>query len=164
MKDGFDGAELAGNSVAAGVLDSLATLLDREPWRERAARTFDAFARRLANGAIAMPHLLVAMDRAAAPARHVVIAGDPGAADTRALVAEFERRYLPRDVLIVTGGEAWTRTLAPLVPFAAGLPRQDGRATAYVCVDYACAAPVTEPEALGRQLDAGTIAHREENR
>jgi uncharacterized protein YyaL (SSP411 family) len=29
----------------------------------------------------------------------------------------------------------------------------DGRATAYVCVDFVCQRPVTEPEALRAQLE-----------
>jgi hypothetical protein len=31
----------------------------------------------------------------------------------------------------------------------------EGRPTAYVCRDYVCQLPVTDPEALARQLDAG---------
>ena len=30
----------------------------------------------------------------------------------------------------------------------------DGKATAYVCRNYACELPVTDAEALGRQLEA----------
>jgi uncharacterized protein YyaL (SSP411 family) len=153
MKDGYDGAELAGNSVAAGVLQTLAVLLARDDWRAKATRTFDAFARRLSGGAVAMPHMLVAMDLERETPRHVVIAGDPSDAGTRALVAEFERRFLPHDVLLVTGNDAHRRALAALVPFAAALPERDGRATAYVCVNYACRLPVTNPAAFGRQLD-----------
>jgi uncharacterized protein YyaL (SSP411 family) len=46
------------------------------------------------------------------------------------------------------------------VAAATGLPlladriAVEGRATAYVCRNYVCDLPVTEPAALGRQLDA----------
>jgi uncharacterized protein YyaL (SSP411 family) len=33
---------------------------------------------------------------------------------------------------------------------------RDSRATAYVCQSFACQTPVTDPEALARQLDAAT--------
>ena len=154
MKDDFDGAEMAGNSVAAWVLQTLAELLDREPWRARAERTYDIYARKLADHPIAMPQMLVAMDLAQSPARHVVIAGDPAAADTRAMIAAFESRLRPRDLLLVTPTGAAQRRLAAHVPFVGPLATQGGRATAFVCVNYACRLPLTDPAAFAAELDA----------
>ncbi len=152
MKDDFDGAEIAGNSVAAWVLVTLAALLDREPWRQRAQRLLDTYAARLATNPIAMPRMLAAMDLAAAPPNHVVIAGDPEAADTRMLIREFDRRFLPRELLLVVPPGArgkWER----LAPFAAALTPVGGAATAYICTNYACRLPVTDPEAFAEMLD-----------
>ena len=41
----------------------------------------------------------------------------------------------------------------PVVPLLEGREGIDGRATAYVCVAFACQAPVTEPEALRAKLE-----------
>ena len=43
--------------------------------------------------------------------------------------------------------------LGELLPFVAPLRMLDGRATAYVCADFACRQPVCEPDALAAQLD-----------
>ncbi len=153
MKDGFDGAEMAGNSIAALDLQLLGTLLDRRDWQAKAGRTFDHYARRLARGAAAMPQMLVAMELAQATPRHIVIAGRPGDADTRALIAEFDRRLLPHDVLLLADGGARQQALAKLAPFVAPLARQGGKATAYVCVDFACRLPTTDRTAFAAQLD-----------
>jgi hypothetical protein len=153
LKDGFDGAEIAGNSLAAQVVQTLGALLGRDDWLERAERAFGYYRRRLAGGAHAMPRMLAAMDLAAGPARHVVVAGDPRAADTQALLAEFDRRFLPRDLLLVADGAERSRGLADLAPFAAALTPQGGRAAAYVCVDHACRLPVTEAREFGALLD-----------
>jgi uncharacterized protein YyaL (SSP411 family) len=153
MKDGYDGAELAGNSVAAWVTHVLGTLFDRTDWRDAAAAAFTYYARRLADAAAGMPQMLVAMQSARHRARHVVIAGDPAAADTRALIAEYHRRFLPDDrLLVASGGESGQR-LARLAPFTAALGVTGGRATAYLCVDYACRLPVQDPGAFGAMLD-----------
>ena len=153
MKDGHDGAELAGNSVAAWVTHSLGELLDRPDWRDAAAGTFAYYARRLADGAAGMPQMLAAMQSARRRARHLVIAGDPAAADTGALVAEYHRRFLPDDRLLVASGGEAQRRLARLAPFTAALGVTGGRATADLCVDFACRLPVHDPQALGALLD-----------
>jgi len=153
MKDGFDGAEIAGNSLAAHAVQTLGALLGRRDWLERAARAFGYYRVRLAGNAWAMPRMLVAMDLAAAPPRHVVVAGDPEAAGTRALIREYERRFLPRDLLLVADGAGRSRGLADLVPFAAALTPQEGRPAAYVCVDHACRLPVTDAREFAALLD-----------
>ena len=109
MKDGFDGAEIAGNSLAAHAVQLLGALLGRRDWLELAGRAFGYYRVRLAGNAWAMPRMLVAMDLAAGPVRHVVVAGDPEAADTRALIHEYERRFLPRDLLLVVDGAERSR-------------------------------------------------------
>jgi hypothetical protein len=153
LKDGYDGAELAGNSVAAWVVQALGNLLDRAEWREAAARAFAYYSRRLAEAPAMMPQMLVAMDLARTAPRHVVIVGQPSSPDTRALVAEFNRRFLPHDLLVVTGEGEERRRIESLVPFVQGMVARNGRATAYVCVDYACRMPVQDPEAFAAQLD-----------
>jgi uncharacterized protein YyaL (SSP411 family) len=151
MKDGFDGAELAGNSVAAENLVRLAGLLPEERWAVHAERTLAYHARRLAGGSWAMPRLLVAMERAGRPARHVVIAGEPSPA-REALLEVFGSRFRAFEDLLVVE-DATRGALAGLVPFAAALAPQGGRATAYVCENRACRLPVTEPRAFAEQLD-----------
>jgi len=153
LKDGFDGAEVAGNSLAAQAVQTLGALLGRREWLEEAERAFDYYRRRLAGNAWAMPRMLVAMDLAAGPVRHVVVAGDPDEAGARALIREFDRRFLPRDLLLVADGAERSRVLADLAPFAAALTPQGGRAAAYVCVDHACRLPVTDARAFGALLD-----------
>ena len=153
MKDAFDGAELAGNSIAAWNLLMLGTLIDRADFREHARRTLDYFARRLGDGAAEMPQMLVAMDLERATTRHVVIAGRAEAADARAMVAEFDRRFLPHDALLFAAGGEDQKRLAALAPFVAPLAPQNGKATAYVCVDYACRLPTTDLAAFAAQLE-----------
>ena len=137
MKDDFDGAEIAGNSIAALNLQTLAVLLDDADWRGKARRTLDFYAARLRGHPMAMPQMLVAMDLEGATPRHIVIAGDTGREDTRAMVGEFNRRFLPHDELLVADGGARQAALAKLAPFIAPLTAPRGKAAAYVCVDYA---------------------------
>jgi uncharacterized protein YyaL (SSP411 family) len=99
-----------------------------------------------------MPWMVSAMERAASPPRHTVIVGPPARDDTQALIREFESCVRPDDDLVVVSDE--TRdALARLAPFAAKMPMRDGRATAYVCRDYACRLPVHEPAEMAALLE-----------
>ena len=105
MKDGYDGAELAGNSLAAEVLWRLATLLERADWRVWAERVFTYHARRLAGAPQAMPRMLAARERASSAPRHLVIVGPRDREDTRALVRVYESGLRADDDLVVVSDE-----------------------------------------------------------
>ena len=55
--------------------------------------------------------------------------------------------------VIVEITDAHRAELARLLPWTGPLVLRDGRATAYVCRNFACEMPATSPEELGRQLD-----------
>jgi hypothetical protein len=46
--------------------------------------------------------------------------------------------------------------LAAFVPLFAGREQRDGQATAYVCLNYACQLPTTEPAVMLEQVQAIT--------
>ncbi|MEP7027261.1 MAG: thioredoxin domain-containing protein [Candidatus Eisenbacteria bacterium] len=155
MKDGFDGAELAGNSIAAQVCLELAGITDRPDLGACADATLAYYERRLAEHPVAMPQMLVALMAARVPPRHVVlIAGDAGAEgeDLRALVNAARGALGARDALLVAGDERARARLAKLAPVVAPLVARGGRATAYVCVEGACHAPTHDPAVLAADL------------
>ena len=151
MKDGFDGAELAGNSIAALVLVRLAGITGREDLREKSERIVSFHARRLAGNPWAMPQMLVAMDLFTRPGRHIVIAGERGAPDTDAMLDAASTGARPFDDVLFIMPDSHER-LARVAPFTATLRASEGRATAFVCIDRACRLPTTDPEALTAQL------------
>jgi uncharacterized protein YyaL (SSP411 family) len=101
----------------------------------------------------AFGRLLSALDFHLGRPVEIALAGDPSAADTRALLGEVRRRYLPNRLLALSaGGDAGG------VPLLEGRARLEGRATAYLCESFTCRAPTTEAAELGRQLDQVTSA------
>ncbi len=152
MKSDYDGAELAGNSIAALNLVTLGRLLERPEWSTRAHAMLETWAGRIERAPVAMPQLLLAMDLELAAARHVVLASGPSEDERRGFVREFDRRFLPHDELLVVN-EEHRAALAGLAPFAAGLAVTGGRTTAYVCVDQACRLPTHDLAVFAAQLD-----------
>lgn len=149
-KDFVDSAVPSGNSLAAELFLRLAVLLDRPAYVEHATGIMTLMADALGEQPGAFGRLLCALDLHLNPGVEIAIIGDPAASDTRALLAEARRPFLPNSVLALAapGEEA-----APaFVPLLAGRGLVGGKAAAYVCQNYACNLPVTEPEALARQL------------
>jgi uncharacterized protein YyaL (SSP411 family) len=141
-KSVYDGALPSGNSVAAWNLVRLARLTGRTELEEAAERTLACFGS-AARTPMAHTVWLLALDGALGPSFEVVVAGDPAAADTRALLRAFQERYLPHLVLLLRpDGEA--PAIAELAPFTRDQTSRAGKATAYVCRDHACRAPTTD--------------------
>ena len=76
----------------------------------------------------------------------IAISGDPAAADAATLAAVVRSTYRPFAV-VAAGSSA-----ATVVPLLQDRPQRDGAATAYVCRQFACRAPVTDPADLASQL------------
>ena len=158
MKEGYDGAELAGGSIATYDLQVLANLFDRDDWRAEAKRAMDYYARRLEKNPSAMPRMLVAMELAVSAPRHVVVAGKPEDAGTRVMIQTFDAQYRPHDLLLLADSGAGQEALARLAPFVAPLAPHQGKATAYVCVGYACKLPTSDPREFAAQLEGAAQA------
>jgi uncharacterized protein YyaL (SSP411 family) len=81
--------------------------------------------------------------------REIAVVGNPDSADTQALLSVVRDGYRPFQV--VAHGAPDRDTAVPLL----GDRRLvDGQAAAYVCRDFTCQAPVTDPEALQGLLTA----------
>jgi uncharacterized protein YyaL (SSP411 family) len=102
----------------------------------------------------AFGRLIAAADRRVAPPLEVVIVGDPGSDETRAMVTAVLSSFHPNRT--VTGRHPDESVSG--VPLLERRPQVDGRATAYVCQGYACRAPVTGREALESALEASRAA------
>jgi uncharacterized protein len=98
----------------------------------------------------AFGHALGALDFAISQAKEIAIIGEVLGADTRNMLGVFNARYLPASVLAcaVPGDSEAIQA----IPLLADRPLKDGRATAYVCQNFACQAPVNTPGELERLL------------
>jgi hypothetical protein len=154
MKDDNDGAEPAASSVAALNLLRLSQFRDAPAaaGAERARKTIDAFATTLSHFPSAMPQMLVTLDYSLSKPRQIVIAGKKDAAETRALLKEVNRHFLPKTVLFLADGAEGQKYLGEKNEAIRVMSPIDGKSAAYVCENFTCKAPVTDPTALGELL------------
>src|SRR5919112_1540115 len=149
-RDVYDNAAPSGTSVATEVLLKLALFLDRGDYRQRAEDVLEKLAGGMEKAPSGFGRLLCALDLSTSETREVAIVGDPEAPDTRALLETVYSSYLPNKVVAGRGPD--DDETGGLIPLLAQRPAREGKATAYVCVHYACQTPTTDPEEFSRQL------------
>jgi uncharacterized protein len=152
MKDDNDGAEPAASSVAALNLLRLAQFCDDKQRSERARKTIDAFATTLSHFPSAMPQMLVALDAALSKPRQIVIAGKKDAPETKALLREVNGHFLPKTVLVLADGAEGQKYLGEKNDAIRAMSPINGKSAAYVCENFTCKAPVTDPAELAELL------------
>jgi hypothetical protein len=152
MKDDNDGAEPAASSVATLNLLRLAQFSNEKSMAERARKTVDAFATTLSHFPSAMPLMLVALDYASSKPRQIVIAGNKDAPETKALLREVNRHFLPNTILVLADGTDGQKYLGEKNEAIRAMSPIDGKPAAYVCENFTCKAPVTDPKQLAELL------------
>ncbi|MPZ22785.1 MAG: DUF255 domain-containing protein [Dehalococcoidia bacterium] len=147
-RDVFDNATPAGNSVAVDVLLRLAELASRQDYEKVASAALRGLSRYLQELPAGFGRLFCALDFYLGRKQELALIADQGdAAD--ALLGVVYGAYRP--YLVVAGGRP-DPELARLTPLLEARGTVDERPTAYVCENYACQAPVTEPAELAAQL------------
>ena len=144
-RDITDNAVPSGTSLATELLVRLAELFADADARRRATYVVETLAPAIARYASAFGHLLGSADMLINGAVELAIVGDLTSADFAALERAAAERYIP--ALVIAAGPPGN-DLALLTD----RPARDGRATAYVCRNYACEEPTTSAAALGDQL------------
>ena len=151
-RDLFDNATPCGSSVAVDVLLHLSVLTGDGEYARRGAGVLRSMQQHMARAPMGMGHWLCALDFYLSTPKEVAIVGDRSAPSTQALLEVLYGRYLPNKV--VAGSDSGLEQDHPEIPLLQGRGAIDGQPTAYVCQNYVCQLPVTEPEALASQLDS----------
>jgi uncharacterized protein YyaL (SSP411 family) len=149
----FDNAVPSGTSVAIDWLLRLAVVLGEERYEASALKALRPMADLMQRYPSGFGRYLSALDFHLGPVAEVALVWRPG--EERALAPLLDTvfgRYQPNRVLV---GAAEGSAAGAGLPLLAERSTMSGRPTAYVCRHYVCQLPVTEPEALARQLDAG---------
>jgi uncharacterized protein YyaL (SSP411 family) len=153
MKDDNDGAEPAASSIAALNLLRLSQIYDDPKLAERAKKTIDAFATILSQFPSGMPQMLVAVENSLGKPRQIVIAGKKNSPGTKALLKEVHRHFLPNTIVILADGDEGQKYLGERNEAIRAMSLAEGKPAAYVCENFTCKAPVTDPKQVGDMLE-----------
>jgi uncharacterized protein YyaL (SSP411 family) len=148
-----DGSEPSAGSVAALSLLRLAQITDREDLRRAAEKTLERFAPLMARYPRATAQMLCALDFSLSKPKQILIAGkrdDPGTGEMLRIV---HSRYLPNRILMLVQDDEDRKRLGRHMPFVKGVYPIQGKASAYICLNYACELPTNDPKTAADLLD-----------
>jgi uncharacterized protein YyaL (SSP411 family) len=153
MRNDYDGAEPAGNSVAAMNLLRLAPITDNMEWAKKAEAILSFFAEGLLTQPFARPTMAAAYDYYRQKPRQIIIVGSPAAADTRKLINCINSFYLPNTTVLLADKGLGQRYFEQNMPFIKSMAAIENKATAYVCADFTCKDPVNSAQELAVLID-----------
>ena len=153
-RDVFDNAQPCGGSVASDVLLRLAVFTGNNDYSAKATVPLRSLHQAMSQSPGGTGHWLSALDFYVSPPKEIAVIGPRDDPTTQALLDTVFHRFLPNKV--VMGVET---PLIPAddnseadIPLLAGRGMVGGLPTAYVCQNYACQLPVTDPAGLAEQL------------
>jgi uncharacterized protein len=149
-----DGVMPSANSAGLLVLARLAEITGRQGYRQNAEQLVRRYPWNAPDLALSFGAFFSALDLVIGPSYEVVVAGDPAAADTKAMLRELRRRFLPRATVILRPTDTVDPPITRIAPFTAMQIAIGGRATAYVCEAGACRLPTTDIVMMLGQLGA----------
>ena len=143
-KEMYDGAEPAGNSVAAMNLIRISQMTDDSILKKMLATMIRHIGAHVQQAPHAMPLMMAAIDFFLSTPKQIVIAGRRDSADTRKFLEEIARRYLPNKILLLADGGSNQEYLATRLSFLASITPLENKATAFVCENYTCDLPTND--------------------
>jgi hypothetical protein len=146
QKEWQDSSTPSGNALAAAALVRLGKLTGRAEYLEAAHGTLQAAAGLMERYPAAAAEMLCALGLELGPTPELVILGDPDSTDTRDVVADLRRRFVP-DKVVALRPSPQAIAGSTLDPLFAGKTALDPPPTVFLCERFACQAPMTGREA-----------------
>jgi uncharacterized protein YyaL (SSP411 family)/aryl-alcohol dehydrogenase-like predicted oxidoreductase len=148
-REGMDGAIPSANAVAASALARLSFHFDRDDWRRAAVAAIRAYGRQITRYPRAFAKSLAVVDfLTEGPVELAFVGG--AAQDTLLAIREAVARcYLPNRI-VATGSPKHPSSL----PLLKDRPAVSGKPTLYICRNYTCRRPITDPHSVAEALQA----------
>ena len=151
-KEIYDGAIPSGNSVMALNLLRVHKITGKRKYLESAENLFSAFSGFLKENPQGAETLLQALHFALAPAKEIVIAGEQQSEETKQLINEVNKRFLPAKVVLFRPTNVESPEITKLAPFVKNQGLVNGKPAVYICEKQTCKEPETDLKKLANLL------------
>ncbi|MFC1970633.1 thioredoxin domain-containing protein [Chloroflexota bacterium] len=154
QKEIYDGAVPSGNSVAMLNLLRLGRITASADLEEKAAKIGQAFHTNVSQLPSAYTQFMVAFDFAVGSSYEVVIAGSSQGDDTKKMLNAIRGIFVPNKIVILHLTDQKPPGITDIVPLIKDYSSKNGKAIAYVCLNYNCQLPTKDVGSVLRLLGA----------
>ncbi len=151
-KEIYDGAMPSSNSVAMMNLLRLGRITGNTEWEEMADRSGKLFAKDIRKAPTGFGAALQSVSFATGDSQEIIIAGDSRNSGTQQMLDMLADHFLPGAVTILNDPK--DDQIKELVSYLSEFDMQDGKPTAYVCQNYSCELPTTDPQKMIELVEA----------
>ncbi len=154
----YDGAIPSSNSVAMLNLLRLGRITANSDFDEKAVKIGRALSSIVKQSPSAYAQLMVAVDFGVGPSYEVVIAGNSKEKDTKDMLKALRTQFLPNKIVILNPTEQESPDIFRIAEFTKYQSSINGKATAYVCLNYSCQLPTTDVNKMLELLNVKNIS------
>jgi hypothetical protein len=141
-KEVYDGATPSGNSVAALNNIKLARLTGISEFEDKASKILESFGGAIKDYPMGYTFSLMALLFENSKTKEIVIVEGENKIDTEKMLSIMNEKFRPFALTIVCSNEY--KSLKDTIPFIEDYKSVDGKATAYICENFACRSPITD--------------------
>ena len=156
QKEIYDGAIPSGNSVAVSNLFRLSRITANTDFEDKANKIMLAFSKDVESAPSGYTQMMVALGFGIGPSYEIVIVGNPEADDTKDMLNSLGKHFIPYKVVLLKPAGQETADITRIAEYTEYHSSFDGKATAYVCLDFACKMPVTNTEEMLKLLNVSS--------
>ena len=147
-REGPDGATPSGNAVAAMALARLSFHQDREDFRDAATQAIRAYGQQISRVPRGFAKTIMTADFLLNGPLELAFIGSPTDPGHDRLLDEVARHFVPHRIIAHGNPDA----IESRHPLLKGKPLVKGQAALYVCRNYTCHAPLTDPKDVAQSL------------
>jgi hypothetical protein len=159
QKEIYDGAIPSGNSVAVSNLFRLSRITANTDFEDKANKIMLAFSKDVESAPSGYTQMMVALGFGIGPSYEIVIVGNPEADDTKEMLSSLGKHFIPYKVILLKHDDQETADITKIAEYTEYHSSFDGKATAYVCLDFACKMPVTNTEEMLKLLNVSSSSN-----
>ncbi len=149
-KEWYDNAIPSANSEAAEALLRLFLLVTEPDYEQYAVDTIRPLLDKLGKAPTAFGRMLCALDFYLSSPAEIALIGDMQGGDMQEMLRAVWQPYAPNKVVAASYHD--DTSAAFMIPLLANRPQVDNKATAYICRNYICEAPTTNPAEVVSKL------------
>jgi uncharacterized protein YyaL (SSP411 family) len=117
-------------------------------FEEKANEINKVFSNQIKKYPAGFTQFLIALDFAFGPSYEIILTGDKDNENAKQFLSIIEDKFVPNKIILFA-----EEKISKTIPYITNYEKREERITVYVCENYVCNLPATDPEKLRRQLD-----------